>query len=206
MSKVRFLKVEITQNSLLKTIAEVPQWEAQVLLAVWGEDAVVQGEVATTRELPDPRDEFARLANKYGPKDDDNPFVARVYGNFGPGIRALEKEFQAATVSDDYVPAAVVEQQSAETALLEENADLRAQLAALQAVPLIVPPNPALENAQVVIGAGEALLPVLEPGAGEAPVSELGGEAFDASSLLPPGTSVEDLTSKAGEDISDLTG
>ena len=44
MSKVVCLKVEVTQNALLKTVIEVPQWEAQVLIALWGEDAVIKGD------------------------------------------------------------------------------------------------------------------------------------------------------------------
>ena len=192
MPPIKYQKVEITQNELLKTVAEVPQWEAQVLLAVWGEDAVVKEAVPIDRDLPDPRDEFARLANKYGPKDDDNPYVARVFGNFGPGVRALEKEFDAAVSSNEY---GVVNSPAEQSTLVAENAGLRAELAALQND--AVPEHPELENANLTIGAGEV--------AGE------DGEdsAFDASSLLPPGTTLADLSTEpdeAEDDITDLTG
>ena len=95
MSRVTHTKIIITKNPMLKVPVEVPQWEAHILLALWGDDAQVIGTVVYEREVPEVNDEFTRLANKYGPRDEDIPFVARVYGSFGPGLRGLTKEFEA---------------------------------------------------------------------------------------------------------------
>ena len=99
MFKVKYLLVEITKGKMSKIPAKVPQWEAQVLVALWGEEAQIVGESYEMRELPEVNDEFTRLANKYGPRDEDVPMVARVYGSFGPGLKALENEFAASTMS-----------------------------------------------------------------------------------------------------------
>ncbi len=99
MYKVKYLTVEITKDKMTKIETDLPQWEAQVAVALWGEEAQILGETFVTRELPEVNDEFTRLANKYGPRDEDVPIVARVYGSFGPGLRALEQEFSASTMS-----------------------------------------------------------------------------------------------------------
>lgn len=95
MSRVTHTQITITKNPMLKVPLEVPQWEAHILLALWGDDAQVTGTIVYEREIPEVNDEFTRLANKYGPRDEDIPFVARVYGSFGPGLRGLTKEFEA---------------------------------------------------------------------------------------------------------------
>ena len=95
MSRITHTQITITKNPMLKVPVVVPQWEAHVLLALWGEDAQVTGTIVIDRVLPETNDEFTRLANKYGPRDEDIPFVARVYGSFGPGLRGLAKEFEA---------------------------------------------------------------------------------------------------------------
>lgn len=100
MLKVKYLNVEITKGKMSKIVTSLPQWEAQVLVALWGEEAQIIGEGFVVRELPDVNDEFTRLANKYGPRDEDVPIVARVYGSFGPGLRSLENEFQVSIVRD----------------------------------------------------------------------------------------------------------
>ena len=90
---VKVVCVEITQNKMMKTVAEVPQWEAHVLLALWGEEARPTGDPKyVKRVVPDAADEMQRLADKYGPKDEDTKVVNRVYGAFGPGLRALANE------------------------------------------------------------------------------------------------------------------
>jgi hypothetical protein len=94
MAQVKVLRVKVTQNKLLATVSRVPQWEAHVLLAAWGDDAQIIGEDYDERPVPDINDEFKRLADKYGPKDEDTPYVAKVFGSFGPGLRALENEIR----------------------------------------------------------------------------------------------------------------
>ncbi len=94
MTRITHTQIEVTKNPLLKVPIVVPQWEAHVVLALWGDDANVTGTIVIDRVIPEANDEFTRLANKYGPRDEDIPFVARVYGGFGPGLRALENEFR----------------------------------------------------------------------------------------------------------------
>lgn len=101
MFKVKYLLVEITKGKMSKIPARVPQWEAQVLVALWGEEAQIVGESFEMRELPEVNDEFTRLANKYGPRDEDVPMVARVYGSFGPGLKALEQEFESSILDGE---------------------------------------------------------------------------------------------------------
>jgi hypothetical protein len=95
---VKHLQVSITKDKMSKVTATVPQWEAQVLTALWGDEAEIIGEVWKAR--PDghyePNAEFSRLADKYGPRDEEVPAVAKVYGSFGPGVRALAQEMQIA--------------------------------------------------------------------------------------------------------------
>ena len=101
MTRITHTQIEVTKNPLMKIVVEVPQWEAHVVLALWGEDANVTGTVVRERKVPQANDEFTRLANKYGPPDEDIPFVARVYGSFGPGLRALENEFQVSVAGSN---------------------------------------------------------------------------------------------------------
>jgi hypothetical protein len=101
MTRITHTQIEITKNPLMKIVVEVPQWEAHVVLALWGEDANVTGTVVRERKVPQSNDEFTRLANKYGPPDEDIPFVARVYGSFGPGLRSLENEFQVSVAGSN---------------------------------------------------------------------------------------------------------
>lgn len=97
--RVKYLRVEVTKGKMQKIVTDLPQWEAQVVIALWGDEAQVVGESFRMRELPEVNDEFTRLANKYGPRDEEVPIVARVYGSFGPGLRSLEQEFSASTMS-----------------------------------------------------------------------------------------------------------
>ena len=101
MTRITHTQIEVTKNPLLKVPIVVPQWEAHVVLALWGDDANVTGTVVIDRDVPEVNDEFTRLANKYGPRDEDIPFVARVYGGFGPGLRALANEFQVSVAGSN---------------------------------------------------------------------------------------------------------
>lgn len=97
MAKVRHMKVEVTLNAMSKHSKVVPAWEVPVLEAQWGENLVIRDEaIFLDRELPEPSDEFERLSQQYGPKHADTPFVAAVYGNFGPGVNTLRDEISRA--------------------------------------------------------------------------------------------------------------
>lgn len=115
MTRITHTQIEITKNPMLKVPIEVPQWEAHVVLALWGDDANVTGTIVIDRDVPEVNDEFTRLANKYGPRDEDIPFVARVYGGFGPGLRALANEFQVSVAGSNI--------QSQATQVVEQTVD-----------------------------------------------------------------------------------
>lgn len=101
MAKVKFLEVQVTKSKMSRVTTWVPQWEAHVLVALWGDDAEITGQRIQDRNIPEVNDEFQRLVNKYGPRDEEIPMVARVYGSFGPGLRSLEREFGASTVASE---------------------------------------------------------------------------------------------------------
>lgn len=93
---IRFDKVTIRVSELQTTPVVVAPWETPILQAMYGEEAQVVGHVEIERELPGAADEFARLAQRYGPKNSETPIVAAVYGNFGPGVNALGKAIRDA--------------------------------------------------------------------------------------------------------------
>lgn len=124
MAQIRFYKVQITLNELSKHVKNVPEWEVGVLQAQWGDDAlVIEDETSpftVERKLPDPKDEFQRLAQSYGPRHGDTPFVASVYGNFGPGINALRDAIARASQPIPAAPPEVdVTEQSPPDEILE---------------------------------------------------------------------------------------
>ena len=108
--RTKMLKVEVSKNKMTKHVSEVPQWEAHVLMALWGDDArVIDEPYYIDRRAPaSAEDEFQRLADKYGPKDADTPLIAQVYGSFGPGLRSLSREIDISTepVEDEDEPVA----------------------------------------------------------------------------------------------------
>ena len=83
---------------------EIPRWEVPVLQAIHGNDAAVTGQKIIKRPIPDPADEFTRLAARYGPKNAETPAVAQVYGNFGPGTIALRNEIRDSLTSAKATP------------------------------------------------------------------------------------------------------
>lgn len=97
---VKFDVIDIRLTELHTQRTKTPQWETPVLLAIHGENVTQVGDVVLERNVPEARDEFARLAQRYGPKVGDTPYVASVYGNFGPGIGALDRAIKAAVVAE----------------------------------------------------------------------------------------------------------
>lgn len=83
---------------------EVPRWEIPVLQVIHGNDIVVVGQKIVERAIPEPSAEFQRLADRYGPKNEDTPAVAAVYGNYGPGTQALRREIRDSLTSADATP------------------------------------------------------------------------------------------------------
>lgn len=87
---IKYDIVKIRLNEYRTIQRSCPSWETAVLMAIHGQDLEVQDTKIVDRVPPIPEDEFRRLAERYGPKNADTPYVAGVYGNFGPGIKALE--------------------------------------------------------------------------------------------------------------------
>ena len=161
MARITHTQIEITKNPMLKVPIEVPQWEAHVVLALWGDDAVITGTVVHKREVPDANDEFTRLANKYGPRDEDIPFVARVYGSFGPGLRALRNEFQVSVAGSN------IESTAAQVAEVRPDVIAPAKLAGFEGSKALIPPLDLVDD---TAGVGAEVT----GGGVDAPVAELG--------------------------------
>ncbi len=96
---ILYQKLDIRTSELTTTRVEVAAWESPVLQAVHGDNVMFVSEsVLEDRVAPEAADEFARLSNRYkGETEETPPFVTAVYGQFGPGISALQKAIEAAT-------------------------------------------------------------------------------------------------------------
>lgn len=187
MTRITHTQIEITKNPLLKVPVEVPQWEAHVVLALWGDDANVTGTIVRDRVVPSANDEFTRLANKYGPADEDIPFVARVYGSFGPGLRALAQEFEV-SVAGSNLPS-----QAAQVSEVKVEVAAPAELAGFEGS--AAPKAPELE-----LDEGETR---------ELGSTELTEEQIDAIDKTPAlaGNTIEGKSMESFmNDVSDLTG
>ena len=200
MTRITHTQIEITKNPMMKVPVEVPQWEAHVVLALWGDDANVTGTVVRERKVPEVNDEFTRLANKYGPRDEDVPFVARVYGSFGPGLRSLANEFQV-SIAGSNIPS-----QASQVSEVAIDKIAPAQLAGFAGSE--APKEPELElDADVRITGAS-------PNGGQPEVAELGtteltDAEIDAIDNVDPlaGNTVDGKPVKEFmNDVSDLTG
>lgn len=193
MTRVTHTQIEITKNPLMKIVVEVPQWEAHVVLAMWDDDANILGTIVRDRDIPQANDEFTRLANKYGPRDEDIPFVARVYGGFGPGLRALETEFQVSVAGSNIVSkAAQVVEQRVDTIAPAELAGFEGSVA--PAAPLELDPTDGDGGQPEVVELG---------------TTELSDEQIDAIDNVDAlaGNTVDGVPVKEFiNDVSDLTG
>lgn len=97
-------QVDIRLSEVHTQRVEVPRWEVPVLQVIHGNNVVVVGQTIVKRAIPDPADEFQRLASRYGPRNEDVPAVAAIYGNFGPGTAALRKEIRDSLTSAAETP------------------------------------------------------------------------------------------------------
>jgi hypothetical protein len=92
---IKYQEVTIRISELQTQTVTVAPWEVPILQAIYGEgDAQVTGGADVDRDPPGAADEFARLANRYGPKNAETPVVAAVYGKFGPGVAALAEAIE----------------------------------------------------------------------------------------------------------------
>ena len=150
MSKaiVRYNTLQIQLSELCQPTVTVPLWETPVLVAVHGDNVVEKGSFVVDRELPEAGDEFTRLAMRYGPKNSDTPYVAGVYGNFGPGVNALEREIEKSVTSRRQIAIEAREQADAAVQRAQDDAAQREAEAAAVA-------NAADDAAQTNVVAGE---------------------------------------------------
>lgn len=120
---------------------EVPRWEIPVLQAIHGNDLQVVGNVVVKRAIPEPSDEFQRLATRYGPKNEKTPAVAAVFGNFGPGTAALRNAIRDSLTDEGVTPSTYRspdERKADAAAASKEGTSIEAEARALKSVPAVV--------------------------------------------------------------------
>jgi hypothetical protein len=108
---VKGQKIEIRRSELHTVVATLPLWEIPVVAAVHDEGALkVVGDVVIAHcDLPDAKEEFERLSNRYKlARNDDGsfglPVVATVYGQHAAGVSALKRAIaEAQTEADSLV-------------------------------------------------------------------------------------------------------
>jgi hypothetical protein len=106
----KYVRAKIRLSELHVQPVFVPRWELPVLQAVHADVQVVGEENHRAKRAVDAADEFARLANRYGsPEVGAPPFVAAVYGAYGPGLAKLEHEIAIAAVPEPTTPDALFE-------------------------------------------------------------------------------------------------
>lgn len=98
--------VRIRLSELHTQTVSVPAWETPVLQAVHQNDLEVIGQSEVARKRPaEAADEFTRLAQKYRePEPGQPPYVAAVYGSFGPGVGALARAINEAVIAEASAP------------------------------------------------------------------------------------------------------
>lgn len=99
--KIRYAKAEVRLSETHTRPVTLAEWELPILQAVHGTAVTITGETVEKEvdHLPDAGDEFARLAARYrGESGGDTPYVAMVYGTFGPGIAKLAEAIERAVV------------------------------------------------------------------------------------------------------------
>lgn len=96
---ILYQKLDIRASELTTIRVIVAAWESPVLQAVHGDNvSFVSEAIIDHKKAPEAGDEFARLAERYkGESEEAIPPVAAVYGQFGPGVAALQKAIEAAT-------------------------------------------------------------------------------------------------------------
>jgi hypothetical protein len=100
--KYRHILADVRLSETHTQRVVLPEWEIPVLQAVHGNNVTEVGTNDLDRKGEvEASNEFTRLAEKYKGEPDQPPYVAAVYGLFGPGVTALGKAIKAATVEDE---------------------------------------------------------------------------------------------------------
>lgn len=102
---VKGQRIAIRRTELHTVEDTVPLWEVPVIAAVHDEGAikVLADVVISDRDLPNAKEEYERLENRYKrARNDDGsqglPVVATVYGQHGAGVQALKRAVEEAQV------------------------------------------------------------------------------------------------------------
>lgn len=100
--------VSIRRSELHTVEDTLALWEVPVVDAVHDEGAlkVIRDIVIAHRDLPDAKEEYERLENRYKrARNEDGsyglPVVATVYGQHGAGLQALKRAIEEAKVEED---------------------------------------------------------------------------------------------------------
>lgn len=97
---LRYINATVRLSELHSQHVTIPAWELPLLEALHGASVTATGDQTLDRPVPDAADEFSRLATKYRHPENrpEAPFVAQVYGAFGPGVAKLKQEIERAVV------------------------------------------------------------------------------------------------------------
>jgi hypothetical protein len=100
--KYRYVLADVRLSETHTQRVLVAEWELPVLQAVHGTSVKqIETQTVSREKEVDAADEFTRLADRYGADAPDQPpYIAAIYGIFGPGVAALEKAIKAATVQE----------------------------------------------------------------------------------------------------------
>lgn len=104
---VKAQEIQIRRSELHTVVETYPIWEVAVVAAVHeGDIKVLKDTVLSERNLPDAKEEFERLENRYKrARNEDGsfglPVVATVYGQHGAGVQALKRAIAECTVEED---------------------------------------------------------------------------------------------------------
>lgn len=98
--QVKYIVADVRLSELHTQRVKVPVWEFPILQAIHDANITAAGEETILRiRVPDAADEFTRLAQRYRePEPGQPPYVAAVYGLFGPGVIALGNAINAAVI------------------------------------------------------------------------------------------------------------
>jgi hypothetical protein len=102
MIQVMCKKVRIRKSELATMERVVPAWEAPVLEALWGPAYAEVAELWLERVPPSAENEYTRLETVYKQSETEDgsksgvTYIASVYGQFGVGIRNLDRAIRDA--------------------------------------------------------------------------------------------------------------
>lgn len=101
---MRYERVRIKRDTNTIHNRAVPDWEIPVLEYLFDRGNVEKTGifVEVAGDYPDPREEFERLAQRYGSDNKSGtPHICEVYGTAMMGVRALSKAIDEAKAADE---------------------------------------------------------------------------------------------------------